>query len=253
MFKFFNNRRKQECPVDEEIRIWIENTFIWLIKKLGEEKIKNCRTLLPIEDHFPVKSNDATQIVNTVLKVVATQMDVDPKQIVMDFYQEEPLELKGDFGYTIFTQQEPEDSHSAGLYQGKDENGQYLISIEKNQLKELDKLVATLAHEIAHIKILGEGLLEKNDEYLTDILTAFYGLGIFNANTSFKFYKHTDSWGFSSQGYLSQQEWGYALALYAYIRNEVNPHWPKFLSKNIYSYYRKSEIFIYQNRDKVLV
>jgi hypothetical protein len=253
VFGFFNHRRKQECPVNEEIRVWIENTFIWLIKKLGEEKIKNVRTLLPIEDHFPVKSDDTTQIVNSVLKTVATQMDVDPEQIIIDFYQEEPLELKGDFGYTLFSQPDPEESYSAGLYQGKDENGHYLISIEKNQLKELDKLIATLAHEIAHIKILGEGLLEKNDEHLTDILTVFYGLGIFNANTSFKFYKQTDSWGFTKQGYLSQQEWGYALAIYAYIRNEKSPLWLKFLSKSVYSDYCKSEAFIYENTDKVLV
>jgi hypothetical protein len=110
---------------------------------------------------------------------------------------------------------------------------------------------ATLAHEFAHIKILGEGRLDVNDESLTDLTTVVFGLGIFNAYSSYRFSKGFDGWSQSSTGYLTQQEWGYALALYAYYREEKEPAWIKFCNKNIQSDFRKSELFVYANVDKV--
>src|SRR5690606_37390057 len=208
---------QNNCPIPEETRIWMEDAFIWQIKKFGEEKILGIKTLLPIKEDFLLQSNNNEHAAYEVLSIVAKQMDVNPDVIKMDFYTEELLELKGDMGFTLFGQQYEDESYSSGLYKGKDSDGKYSISIETGQLKELEKLVATIAHEIAHIKILGEGLLKDNDEYLTDLVTVFFGLGIFSANTAFKFYSQTDRWAYSKQGYLSQQEWGYALALYAYI------------------------------------
>lgn len=54
-------------------------------------------------------------------------------------------------------------------------------------LRELDEpehMIATLAHEIAHIKLLGENRMEENDEIMTDLKTLFFGLGVFNANAA---------------------------------------------------------------------
>lgn len=94
-------------------------------------------------------------------------------------------------------------------------------------------MVATLAHEIAHIKLLGEERMEINNEPLTDLTTIIFGLGIFNANIAFRTFKDFNSKGWSSQGYLSQKQWGYALALFAYIRGQISPEWIKHLTPNI--------------------
>jgi hypothetical protein len=66
--------------------------------------------------------------------------------------------------------------------------------------------------------VLGENRIKINNEPLTDSTTVFFGLGLFNANEAFKTFKDFKSYGWSTQGYLSQTQWGYALALFAHIR-----------------------------------
>ena len=231
----------------------MEDALKWLINQFGEEKILSIKTLLPIQEHFSVQFDGTGQMAYNILAIVARQMDVDPNNITLNFYNEQLLEIKSNVGFTLFGQQYEDENYSSGQYGGKDPNGKFFIAIELGQLKEPDKLVATFAHEIAHIKILGEGRLKENDEYLTDLVTVFFGLGIFNANAIFRFYTDPDKWAYSKQGYLTQQEWGYALALYAYIRQERKPDWIQYLVPNIQSDFKKSEAYIYDNTDKVLV
>jgi hypothetical protein len=101
-------------------------------------------------------------------------------------------------------------------------------------------MVATLAHEIAHIKLLGEGRINQNDERLTDLTTVVFGLGIFNANAAFQILRGVDSWGYSEQGYLTQMEWGYALALLAYLKEDRSPKWLQFLTPNVKGDFKRS-------------
>lgn len=253
MFGLFKNN-KPECPIPEDIRIWMEDAFIWLINQFGEQKVISIKMLLPTSESFPINFDGSEEVAHKSLQVLAKQMEVDANAITLSFYDDKIFEIEGGMGHSLFSQQYEEEKYSSGLYSGKTQDGKFSISIERAQLKEPEKLIATIAHEISHIKILGEGRLEKNDELLTDLVTVFFGVGIFTANSSFKFYSHTDKWGYSKQGYLTQQEWGYALALFAYIRREEkNPHWIKLLSPNIKSDFIKSQTYIFNNTDKVLV
>lgn len=252
MFGPFKNKNNG-CPIPEDTRIWMENALIWLINQFGEQKILTVKTLVPSQEDFPIQFNGTKQVAYDVLPIVAQKMDIEPSRINLDFYNEQLLQIKGDAGFTLYGQQYEDQNYSSGLYGGKNHDGKFSIALEIGQLKEPDKIIATLAHEIAHIKILGEGRLKENDEYLTDLVTVFFGFGIFNANAAFKFYTDADKWAYSKQGYLTQQEWGYALALYAYIRSEKKPDWIKYLTPNIQSDFKKSEAFINDNTDKVLV
>ncbi len=252
MFNFFK-KSKNICPIDEETRIWMENALIWLIKQFGEDRITKEGMILPTQDFFPLKFDGSKQIALQILNIVSTKMNIDPNKILLEFYNEQLLEIKSDTGFSLFTQQYEDGKYSSGLYGGEDTTGKFLIALETSQLSEPEKLIATLAHELAHIKILGEGRLKENDEYLTDLTTVFFGFGIFNANASFKFYSGYDKWSYSKQGYLTQQEWGYALALYSYIRYEETPAWLQYITPNIQSDFKKSYSYIKDNTDKVLV
>lgn len=231
----------------------MEDALIWLINQFGEERILSTQTLTPTNDFFPIHFDGTDAVALGILPIVAQQMDVNPKNIKMEFYSEGPSPSQQLNDFTLLSHQFEEDQYSAGQYLGKNADGDFTIAIERGQLSEPDKLIATIAHEIAHIKILGEGRLKDNDEYLTDLTTVFFGLGVFTANSSGQFNTDLTGWRYSRQGYLTQQEWGYALSLYAYIRNEETPLWKAFLTKNIQSDFDKSIKFILANRDKVLV
>lgn len=231
----------------------MENAFLWLATQFGHDNIAKKPILLPSQESFPINYDGSKESLIKTAEIVALQMEINIQEINFEIFEQSIQEFSGDLGYRFWSEVDHNSDQklAAGLYFEKNTNGKYDIFIEKKNLRVPENMVATLAHEFSHIKILGEKRLDSNDELLTDLTTVVFGLGIFNANSSFKEYKTFDSFGHNSIGYLKQQEWGYALALYAYFRQEKNPDWIKFLTPNIKSDFKKSMDFINANIDKV--
>jgi hypothetical protein len=253
MSKWFFKKSNIECPIDLQTRLWMENAFMWLAKQYGKQNIQRKQTLLPTFKHFPVQYNSSNDSLIKTGEVVAKQMEIDFTLINLQIFNQGTQEIQGDFGFRIFTKvdKESEEQLASGLYFDKNEEGKYDIFIENRNLQDPESLVATLAHEFAHIKLLGEKRIDQNNESLTDLTTVIFGLGLFNANSSFKEHKNFDSWGYRSVGYLKQREWGYALALYSYYREEDEPEFVKYLTPNIKHDFKKSMNYINSNAEKV--
>ncbi|WP_018628839.1 hypothetical protein [Niabella aurantiaca] len=241
MFNFLFNK-KGNNPIDTETEKWMNQAFSWLIKQFGESDLKSKDVLTPDQKYFPIRYDGTMSSLQATAVIVASQMGIDVKEINLQVYENNIHEL----GRSLWTNVEKEQSEalSQGLYFDKNESGYYDILVEKSNLDDPENLVATLAHEFSHIKILGEHRLELNDESLTDLATVVFGLGIFNANAAFKEIKSIDGYGYKTAGYLTQKEWGYALALYAIFRGESSPEWVQYLNKNIKSDFEKSILWL---------
>lgn len=85
-------------------------------------------------------------------------------------------------------------------------------------------------------------------EPMNDLLTVFLGLGIFTANAAFHFKQYTTNrsqgWSAGRLGYLSEEQYGYALARFAFERGEARPAWRKFLSTNVSAYWKRSAAWL---------
>jgi hypothetical protein len=255
MFGLFSNKHKNECPIDHDMRLWMEHAFLWLATQFGQEAILSKKVVVPTPQDFPIRYDGSQHSLLKTAEIVAVQMDIDLNEVNLHTYDENIKAFDGGMGHRLFTEVDKSSKVklSAGLYFDKNEQGKYDIFIEQKNLAEPENLVAILAHEFAHIKLLGEQRLDFNDESLTDLTPVVLGLGIFNANASFRFYQGYDGWGHNSVGYLKQREWGYALALYAFYRQEQSPAWIKYLTKNLQSDFKKCEAFINVNHDKVFM
>jgi hypothetical protein len=232
----------------------MEQAFLWLVSQFDEENIRSKEILYPTIEYFPFKYDGSKEPFIKTAEIIAKQMEIDFSVVRLDTYKENIHEIKGDLGHRIFTEVDKDDKGlSAGIFFDKDDQSKFDVFIEESNLAMPERLVATIAHEFAHIKLIGEKRLEDNDEYLTDLTTVVFGLGIFNANTAFVFKTNFDSWAYKSLGYLKQQEWGYALALYAYFRNERSPSWLKYLTPNLKADFLKSEKYIYANTNKIFL
>jgi hypothetical protein len=253
MFGLFSKKNNDQCPIDNETRLWMENSFLWLATQFGHDNIATKPMLHPTPEHFPIVFDGSKESLLKTAEIIARQMEIDISEVNLDIYEQNIQEFSGNFGHRIWTEvdKDSDEKMAAGLYFDKNEQGKYDIFIEKKNLTDPENLAATIAHEFSHIKILGEKRLDFNDEQLTDLTPVVFGLGLFNANAAYKEWKTADSFGHKSIGYLKQKEWGYALALYAYFREEENPEWIKFLTPNIKSDVKKSLDFIYTNTDKV--
>jgi len=221
------------CPVHEPGRRWLESSVLTLLNLFGEESTLTRKILTPESKHFPIRFDGSERAAFETLRIVAHQMEVPADRITLDFYDE--------------TLRRITEGNPGGLYWGRGENDRFEISTARKMLDEPEMMVAVLAHEIAHIKLLGENKLEENDEQMTDLATIFFCLGIFNANAAFQTFADAKYYGWSSLGYLTQMEWGYALSLFTYIRREVQPEWAAHLCKNVKADFLQGQRFISDN------
>jgi hypothetical protein len=244
-----NNYKRNGCPVTEHNRIWLEDAFLVLQDLFGKTNTQNIKVLLPNFSNFPVPYDGTEQSAVETMRIVATHMQVSFENIHLDFYKDIIREVPagGPFGNRIFPERHKDDLDASGLYWGKNEDGKFEIWLNSKTLSVPENLVATLAHEIAHIKLLGENRMIDNNEYLTDLTTVIFGLGIFNANEAFRTFKNFEYSYWQAEGYLSQPQWGYALALFAYLRGEKSPDWINHLTPNIKKDFLQSQQFIYSN------
>ncbi|HEV3413887.1 MAG TPA: hypothetical protein VG101_15505 [Puia sp.] len=244
MFGFSKRDKKTACPIPEERRQWLEQAFDWLVGTFDEGSIRERRVLTPHHSDFPIRYDGDHQTGRDTTRIIALQMEIDPEEIELLFYEEGIREIStGDLGHSVFTTGEKKGDgiqSASGRYLGRQDDGKFHIALEQRKLLEPEYMVATLAHELSHIKLLGEKRLLENDEQLTDVNTVIFGLGIFGANAAFTTHQDFRSHGWRKSGYLTQMDWGYVLALFARLRGENDPAWAKYLCKNVKSDFAKS-------------
>ena len=251
MFKNLFKKKNNYEPLDYELRKYFENNILCLKEIFSEIPLENRKVFLPITSDFPVKSNGSIESAIEVLIIVAEAMQINPNEIEIDFYEEGVTALSNTRNSSIILENDNESGLSSGQYHGKNENGKYEISVNVNNLNNPEALIATIAHELCHIKLLGENNIEVNDEYLTDLTAVFFGFGIFMANASFQFYQEENGWGYNTVGYLKHDEWAYSLALFAFLRNEDNPEWQNFLNPTVRKELKKCLAYMTENNEEI--
>jgi hypothetical protein len=203
------------CPVETGWKIWTESRMRWLTDKLGFDRLASIEVILPEHRYFPDPYAATPDDARKVFDRVCGYMKLDPNRFELDVIPEEELD---DFVGEYIAGERPR------------------IVVTTSQLPDMERLVATIAHELGHDILLGGGLItvDKEDhEPLTDLITVFLGLGLFMANATVRdkktVGKNTSYHKIDAQGYLPSRICGYGLALFAYARGETKPDWARYL------------------------
>jgi len=108
----------------------------------------------------------------------------------------------------------------------------------------------------AHAILLGERLIDQevaDHEYVTDLLTVFLGLGAFTANSVMRESYSRDTqwytWRIGARGYLSERSFGYALALFAWMRGENEAAWEEHLRPHVRAVLRDALSYLCKTGD----
>lgn len=233
-----------KCPVDVETKDWLDGAFTWLVGEFGIDSLREVEMVLPIEEFFPAPYDGSEASIVIMAEQICEYMDVDPGSLRLKFYQNET-------GAEIHPLAAPEEgSHALGTYQvGSD--GKYHISLDTSQAVNAEAFIATIAHELGHVILLGEDRLDPeypDHELMTDLVVVFYGLGIFSANSIFSFEQYTNSmgqgWRAERRGYITEEMCGYSLALFTLARKEPKPVWTNYLNRNVRTYMNQSLKFL---------
>jgi len=168
-------------------------------------------------------------------------MCITELKIELIFFNDSPVEMSDGSILTTPADINGNWKSAAGLYEKKSDKT--LIYIETQQLKNPTLLIATIAHELSHVILLGENIIEENDEFLTDLMAITYGFGIFLGNSKFNFSQYSNGnmigWQSSSQGYLPEQIIAFFMALLSIERKESTDY-KKFLNKTMLKYFNQS-------------
>jgi hypothetical protein len=236
MFGWFSS--KPVCPVDRSSKEWIEKRLIWLTNQFGPEHLLDVKVVQPTPEFFPDAYRANRKDALILLRRVCQYMKVDKERLELKFYRQQRPAWEGQY------------HGAAGRYAGD------VIWLDETMLDDPLAVIGTLAHELGHVHLLGDGRIspkEKDHEPLTDLLTVFFGMGIFTANSVIR-EKHwhdgqVSGWNISRLGYLTMDMYGYAFALFAWYRSEEHPTWAKHLRGDVRAAYKKGVHYLRKTGD----
>jgi len=172
---------------------------------------------------FPELSDLTEQSALRLFQRISAQLKFPANSVALEF-----LDDSEDAG-------EYDDGSSAlGFYEPANDLRGSRVVIATSLLQRPAEMVSTMAHELGHhLLLVGSGKLfaadEYDHEYLTDLVSVFTGFGLFTANCTVQDHSYTDGqmshFHISKSGYLSSIQFGYALGLMAWMRNERSPKW----------------------------
>lgn len=224
---------KPKIPITIEDKEWTEVNILWLRERFGPHP----DIITPHKDIFFSEFNGSETDIKSILDIVCTQMMIPTDNLELRFFETMPLID----GITM----ESEEDLPEGIYYQSD-HGRQVIELNNQQLGDLTSVIATIAHEVAHIKLMTLGDAEEDEEYLTDLTAIYFGFGIFIGNSAFSFNQWQDEyhhkWSMKQAGYLPIQVIAYAIALL--YPNIADSDWTNYLKKDLKKQVKQSRKFI---------
>lgn len=248
MFGWFRSRPPRP-PLDPPEKLWVERYMSWLTQTFGLDYLREVEVVLPTPEFFPEPFTGAEEQVRPLLELVCDYMDVDADRIDLELFDggANHTDHSADVSVGFST-------HALGYYSAR--GGREIILVARSLLADPIALIATIAHEVAHVPLLGDGLLSEDDpnqEYLTDLLTVFLGLGVFSSGSVIRekssFGGGVSYWSIGAHGYLTERLYGYALAVFAYARGEEKPAWAEHLRPNVRDVFTRGLDYLQKTSD----
>lgn len=216
------------CPLDPAAKEWVEDRLVWLRDEFGPDDLYGGTVVLPTAAFFPAPYDGSRRATRVLFDRVCEYMGVDPGLMRLEFFRP----LSGSL-FLVNGTGEALPTAAAGWYTGEQ------IRINEDELADPMSLVGTLAHELAHQRLLGEDRIMSDvfdNELLTDLTVVFKGLGVFLANVPRHWdgnYTYWPGTELRKPEYMTGPMFGYALALLAWVRGESNPAWARHVRSGV--------------------
>jgi hypothetical protein len=219
-----------KCPVNVREKVWTERRMNWLVEQFGIERMLQAEVVLPTPEYFPDHYQGTHDDVRRMLDRLCFYMQIDPARLDLEFFTEQ------------------DDPRALGMYIPDE---RLTIAVRDTEVDDPESLAGVLAHELAHVLLLGDGRLTtetEDHEYLTDLLPVYLGMGIFVANAVLRENLSTGP-ALRGQGYLAARHYGFAFALFAWRRNEYNPAWKRYLRLDVREPFEQSLHYLRKTGD----
>lgn len=237
-----------DCPVGQPEEIWFRSSLYWFGRQFGTDVFYRDPILPTAGFLSDVNDSMSPDQVEELIAHLCGLMMVDPGLVKVELFDgsaERKEAARSGRKRTV------------GHFRVKD--GQAIIALDQSEFSDPVVLTAIAVHELCHLRLQGEGRVRQDatdGERLTDLLTVYFGFGIFTTNAAMKFARANRNWtiisrgllddralnaarndGYSRLGYLRSAEFGYALACYCWLRREEGvPAWARYVNPGPYVY-----------------
>lgn len=236
------------CPCSPPAKAWIEERLSWLCREFPENIFTGKLLVLPTDEFFPEPYDGTDDDVEVLLRRVCGYMEVDRSRVVLDFSTgQDKVLLVNEEGHDL--------PGFAGLYE--DAGGYAAIQLDVSELEDPIRVVGTLAHELAHARLMGEQRVsgdEFDNELLTDLTTVALGMGIFLASAPRNWRSGYSKWegtDFNRPEYMTPPMFGYALGHLAWFENDYRPDWIRHLPYEARHSVKESIRYLFETRDSL--
>jgi hypothetical protein len=232
-----------DCPVDPKTQEWTESSIRWFMGQFGTSVLYR-DPVLPTADFlsgagYSASAGEIEELVAHLCELMLVEQGSFTLELYDGSAEKEKITASGK-------------SHAVGHFRMTD--GRLVISLDQRETSDPGHLAAIAVHELGHLRLLGEGRIRggrPDGERLTDLLTVYFGFGIFTTNAAMRFARAGRGFtvisrgllddrtlnaarsndGYHRLGYLSSAEFGYALACYSWARGEAElPGWARYVN-----------------------
>lgn len=251
MFKFL--RGKPSCPIHPIAKDWLEDRLEWLFDQFGAEVFLVRPVVLPTHDLLPDGFDYSDTSLRRLLDRICDLMGANSASVDLEVVKA-PNQLIGfvnEDGYDV-------DAGFGGLYVSGDGVTRTSISISTDELCDVSGLIGTIAHELAHHRLMGEGRIDEDvfdNELLTDLTVVFHGIGVLKANSPRNWPGDDTTWPGTSvrkPEYMTEPLYGHALAHAAWLRGEDKPAWARHLNLDVREVFYQGLRYLQETGDSKL-
>jgi hypothetical protein len=265
-------RGTPRCPVTAAEKTAIDTGFQRLLERFGWPRLTTAALILPTPEYFPDPFGGQPQDIRTLLDRVCGYVGIDPGLIELELYKE--TLPHGEY-------YEPEKVADCRFEQ---EGEKFRLWLEASHAQEPLSLVALLARELALVELVGRQQLPLTEEeqkavaelravylglghvclgnaepirQMAELYTIYLGLGLFTANAAlYEQHWHEldqrNNYRMGCHGALSMPMYGYALVLYAWLRDEQKPAWAGELRLDVRKPFKESLSYLQTTGDALV-
>lgn len=239
MLKWLFRRAKRpvESPIGEQEQRWIEKTSSFVFSHfLRDDPLIN-GIYIPEPAKIPLVHADLTEAnIHGVFRFIANSMRVDPDKINLVLREDKKLHVASSpFGGALYLET---GNVTAGTY-AEDSGvlGEHTVTLNVFPSDSMPRIIATLAHELAHYKLMSQSGFLTDCEYTTDLLPVFYGYGLFLGNHACNYLVNIDSqrlrYEYEASGYMTQAMFAYAMAVHAFFLQSETKHLLQYMRADL--------------------
>lgn len=237
-------------PLDDDRRRWVDARLAWLVAEFGHRELLRHGTVVATDAYFPEPYYPDPEGAEGLVARVSWFMGAQRSQFELQYYGEDE-----DRTAAMLPYYEGSSHGASGLYFQAEGDEKPVLAIAEHLLEKPNSLTATLAHELAHLRLLGGRHMtgdEDDHEEVTDLMTAFRGLGAIVSANAFVFSQWQDNrmagWSAARNGYLDEHTWGYAIAAVCWLSGTAMAGWDGHLTPSVRKHMRAARTLLDQGK-----